>query len=283
VTKANQSVQARYDYLPFGEELSSGISGRTVVMGYGAADSTKQKFTGKERDAESGLDYFLARYYSSAQARFTSPDEFAGGPDELFDFPDHASANPVFYADLHEPQSLNKYQYCYNNPLSCIDPDGHKVVLKRRQIGTGSVGMVATAASMAQSPNPATSIIGTGLLVVALIGEALITRAPEPVPVPDTVGKTEAQPQTTTPPQTQVQPMAPPAPLQKNGKSRSEHDKHVKGREAARRVLRELTDKLGRAKGPKTRGPIEEAIRKLEKEIKGHEKEIRQKWPRGRP
>ena len=44
----------------------------------------RQKFTSKERDNETGLDYFLARYYSSTQGRFTSPDEFKGGPDELF-------------------------------------------------------------------------------------------------------------------------------------------------------------------------------------------------------
>jgi hypothetical protein len=36
-----------------------------------------------------------------------------------------ASANPTFYADLTNPQSLNKYQYCYNNPLRYTDPDGH--------------------------------------------------------------------------------------------------------------------------------------------------------------
>ncbi|HEV8370417.1 MAG TPA: RHS repeat-associated core domain-containing protein [Pyrinomonadaceae bacterium] len=36
--------------------------------------------TSKERDNETGLDYFLARYYSSAMGRFTSPDEFTGGP-----------------------------------------------------------------------------------------------------------------------------------------------------------------------------------------------------------
>jgi len=125
VTKANQSVQARYDYLPFGEELGSGISSRTIAMGYSAADSTKQKFTGKERDTESGLDYFLARYYSSAQGRFTSPDEFTGGPHDLFAFSDQASANPTFYADSSNPQSLNKYQYAYNNPLRYADRDGH--------------------------------------------------------------------------------------------------------------------------------------------------------------
>src|SRR6185436_250136 len=62
----------RHDYAPFGEELFNGA--RTTAMGYAAADSTRQKFTQKERDIESGLDYFLARYYSSTQGRFTSVD-----------------------------------------------------------------------------------------------------------------------------------------------------------------------------------------------------------------
>jgi RHS repeat-associated protein len=77
------------------------------------------------------LDYFLARYYSSGHGRFTSPDEFTGGPDELFDFSDAASSNPTFYADLTDPQSLNKYKYCYNNPLLYIDPDGHQEGFKK--------------------------------------------------------------------------------------------------------------------------------------------------------
>jgi RHS repeat-associated protein len=86
----------------------------------------RQHFTQKERDNETGLDYFIARYYSATQGRFTSPDEFTGGPDELYTFADDASNNPTFYADLRKPQSLNKYQYSYNNPLRWIDPNGHE-------------------------------------------------------------------------------------------------------------------------------------------------------------
>ena len=89
----------------------------------------RQKLTSKERDIETGLDYFLARYYSSPQGRFTSPDEFTGGPRELFTFAAKASANPTFYADLTNPQSLNKYASCLNNALRYIDPDGHKIKL----------------------------------------------------------------------------------------------------------------------------------------------------------
>ncbi len=115
----------RHDYLPFGEEIGAGVGIRTTSNGY-VGDGIRQRFTGKDRDWETGLDYFEARYYASKQGRFTSPDEFTGGPDELFDFADVASENPTLYGDIAEPQSLNKYQYCYNNPLSFVDLDGHK-------------------------------------------------------------------------------------------------------------------------------------------------------------
>ena len=116
----------RHDYLPFGEELYAGSAGRTQALGYGGGtgDGVRQQFTAQERDIETGLDYFLARYYSSTQGRFNSPDEFNGGAVEIF--AQAASANPTFYADLSNPQTLNKYQYCLNNPLRYTDPYGHQ-------------------------------------------------------------------------------------------------------------------------------------------------------------
>jgi RHS repeat-associated protein len=123
-TDANGQVTARHDYLPFGEEIASGTGGRNSAQGYFGVDSIRQKFTLKERDSETGLDYFGARYYSNAYGRFTTPDDFTGGPTEMFAAV--AAHNPTFYAEIAEPQSLNKYQYCLNNPFRYIDPDGHQ-------------------------------------------------------------------------------------------------------------------------------------------------------------
>lgn len=82
------------------------------------------KYTGKEGDSESGLDNFEARYYSSSMGRFMQPDEFTGGPVDLFD-PGPPTPDPLPYADIFNPQSLNKYAYVYNSPLRYVDPDGH--------------------------------------------------------------------------------------------------------------------------------------------------------------
>ena len=81
---------------------------------------TSCKFTGKERDSESGLDYFGARYYSSSMGRWMSPD-----------WADKPEAVP--YSDLWNPQSLNLYGYVNNNPLSQADPDGHCCLDKAKQ------------------------------------------------------------------------------------------------------------------------------------------------------
>jgi len=54
----------RHDYLPFGEELFEPTGGRSAPQGY-TSDGVRQQFTAKERDIETGLDYFGARYFSS--------------------------------------------------------------------------------------------------------------------------------------------------------------------------------------------------------------------------
>jgi RHS repeat-associated protein len=73
------------------------------------------KFTGKERDSESNLDEFGARYYASSLGRFMTPD-WATKP---IDVP---------YANFGNPQSLNLYSYVVNNPLTLIDDDGHDII-----------------------------------------------------------------------------------------------------------------------------------------------------------
>ena len=85
----------------------------------------RSRSSGKERDAETGLDYFLARYYSGAQGRFLSPDEFKGGAVDPFTGQQVSQPGPLPYADIANPQTLNKYAYVANNPLRYTDPDGH--------------------------------------------------------------------------------------------------------------------------------------------------------------
>jgi RHS repeat-associated protein len=100
----------RHDYLAFGEEWFAGMGGRTAGEGY-VADGVRQKFTQKERDNETNLDYFLARYYSSTQGRFTSFDPEGAGARES------------------DPQSWNGYAYAGGNPVLFSDPDGREYLV----------------------------------------------------------------------------------------------------------------------------------------------------------
>jgi RHS repeat-associated protein len=102
---------------PQNRALHQGIAWSNSTTALGLRGSrletrVRSRCTGKERDAESGLDMFGARYYGSSLGRFMTPD-WAAGP------------NPVPYATFGDPQTLNLYGYVRNNPLSRTDPNGH--------------------------------------------------------------------------------------------------------------------------------------------------------------
>lgn len=102
VTNATRGIVHESDYVPYGGEV--------VISG---TDPNRYKFTGKERDSESDLDNFGARYYASTTGRFMTPD-WALKPIS------------VPYAKFGDPQTLNLYTYVENSPLDRIDADGHE-------------------------------------------------------------------------------------------------------------------------------------------------------------
>jgi RHS repeat-associated protein len=103
---ASNGCLSTFFSLPYGDGLPPSPSGTCPT------DATEQHFTGKERDAESGNDYFGARYFASTMGRWMSPDW-------------SAKEDPVPYAKMDDPQSLNLYMYVRNNPLTNRDSDGH--------------------------------------------------------------------------------------------------------------------------------------------------------------
>jgi RHS repeat-associated protein len=106
VTTSAGAAYDRRDPFPLGEQIDT-YSGRSSAGNYNDSNPTSRHlFTAKERDVESGLDYFLARYMSSALGRFTSVD------------PENAGAT------RSDPQSWNGYAYVTNRPLTLTDPDG---------------------------------------------------------------------------------------------------------------------------------------------------------------
>jgi RHS repeat-associated protein len=91
----------RHDFMPFGEEVAPQNP-----------PQDKRLFTGKERDSETGVDYFEARYLRSGVGRFTTID-------------------PVYTwkENLVDPQRWNRYAYVRNNPLKFVDPDGREITV----------------------------------------------------------------------------------------------------------------------------------------------------------
>jgi RHS repeat-associated protein len=129
-------VEKTCQSLPFGD-------GETCL-----ATPTEHLFTGKERDSESGNDYFGARYYASSMGRWMSPDPINLTNERLM--------NPT--------NTLNKYAYGANNPLKYIDKDGKDItIFYRPSSGAGDFGhIVVVALNQETGANASMSFVPTG-------------------------------------------------------------------------------------------------------------------------
>ena len=134
VTDSGGAVVARYDYRPFGDPCGTAC---------GPQGSTeKRQFAGVEKDAETSLDYFAARYYANGLGRFTTVD------------PDHVGGNPF------DPQSWNSYAYARNSPLKFTDSTGteYEVCIYGGAGFSGSCGSVSDQKFSLLSLNPGVGI-----------------------------------------------------------------------------------------------------------------------------
>ena len=164
VTDESGAVVRRHDFTPYGEELN---------VTYPNPD--RKLFTGQEHDAETGLDYFGARYYRAGIGRFTTVDPVV-----------------TWKENLEDPQRWNRYAYVRNNPLRYTDPDGRIIfdwqqfkgyLNEIKNFGKDGYGyVVPTVAAVA-----AAGSVANDLLLVAGVGEvaqgvrALATKAAKQV------------------------------------------------------------------------------------------------------
>ncbi len=138
------------DYYPYGGEIP-------ITNG----DPNHYKFTGKERDTESGLDNFGARFFTSNLGRFMTPD-WAARP------------TAVPYAVFGDPQSLNLYTYVENAPVNRVDADGHYCVMAGLAFWCSADNPPAEATKEANKTNQAqnTSLASDVLNIVEVSGSA---------------------------------------------------------------------------------------------------------------
>ncbi len=106
ITNKQGQIVSRRDFMPFGEQVPTDATYRTAALKYNIDDNIRQKFTGYQRDKETGLDFAEARYYNNKHGRFTAVDPLL------------ASGKSA------DPQTFNRYVYVMNQPLSYTDPTG---------------------------------------------------------------------------------------------------------------------------------------------------------------
>lgn len=95
-TSYNGAVEAKFTSLPYGDA-------QTTAAG---SDTDAYHFAGLDYDSETQTDHAQFRQYNATQGRWMSPDPYSGS------------------YDFTNPQSLNRYSYVMNNPLSFTDTSG---------------------------------------------------------------------------------------------------------------------------------------------------------------
>jgi len=110
ITDASGNVVKEKKYEAFGN----------LIWEEGSHDDNRE-FTGKEKDP-TGFHYFGARYYYGNIGRFLSPDPHTVIPGNI---------------KLENPQELNPYVYCVNDPLTYVDPNGEIAIVAAVAIGAG--------------------------------------------------------------------------------------------------------------------------------------------------
>ncbi|HXB58566.1 MAG TPA: RHS repeat-associated core domain-containing protein [Candidatus Acidoferrales bacterium] len=144
--RSGNQVQ-HYEYSSFGQ---------TSFADNSSAFPVSNRYTGQIADDETGLYYYGARYYDPQLGRFIQPDSDVGSPDN--------------------PQNLNRYSYCGNNPLNCMDPTGHNpFVIALIFILAGAA--IGASVSAATGGNPAMGALGGA--VAGLIAFGGYAAAPE--------------------------------------------------------------------------------------------------------
>lgn len=112
LTTPQGTVQARYQYDAFGNYRTQGGS-----------SFNRFAFTGHEKDNETGLYYFKARFYDPDTGRFLSQDAYLG--------------------DVNTPPSLHRYLYAYANPTVYVDLDGRAAIDVVEGFVQGTLNLVA--------------------------------------------------------------------------------------------------------------------------------------------
>jgi RHS repeat-associated protein len=113
ISNTSGAVVRTQTYFPYGN-----------MQGTSGSKDNPHKFTGQILDSDSGLYYYNARYYDPTLCTFVTPDNTVPVKTNLSNF----KGLEINEKYLYDPQMLNKYSYCRNNPIKYVDPKGEEPV-----------------------------------------------------------------------------------------------------------------------------------------------------------